>query len=170
MYKRIILYILIIITNIISLYIIYNKDIIDSNSNLNNDYLGIIKIPSLGIERPFYNLFDDRNTVDKNVMLINGSDMPDINNGNLILAAHRGSSSVAFFNNLHLISNNDLIIVIYNNKKYVYEYNNRYDVEKTGIVKITRDMSQNTITLITCKKNTNKQTVFIGYLKYVINL
>ena len=40
-----------------------------------------------------------------------------------------------------------------------------YDKEKTGYIEIIRNRNKNTITLITCKKNTNLQTVFIGYMK-----
>ena len=53
----------------------------------------------------------------------------------------------------------------YQGYKYVYQYSNSYEVDKTGIVSIIRDKNKNAITLITCKKNSkDKQLVFIGYL------
>ena len=39
--------------------------------------------------------------------------------------------------------------------------NDYYDVDKNGIVQIIKNNDINTLTLITCKKNTDKQTVFI---------
>lgn len=38
---------------------------------------------------------------------------------------------------------------------------NTYDVEKTGTVEILRNVQKNTLTLITCRHNTNKQIVII---------
>ena len=49
-------------------------------------------------------------------------------------------------------------------KKYKYIIDDIYDRNKTGYIEIIRDKQRNTITLITCKKNTNMQIVFIGYL------
>ena len=44
--------------------------------------------------------------------------------------------------------------------------NNIYDVNKTGEVEIKRDPNKNTLTLITCTKDSDtKQTVYITYLK-----
>ena len=38
---------------------------------------------------------------------------------------------------------------------------NIYDVEKTGTANIVRNAEKNTLTLITCRHNTNKQIVII---------
>ena len=88
--------------------------------------------------------------------------MPD-KKGNLILAAHSGTSAIAYFKHLDQVSINDEVYVYYKDKKYNYIIKKIYDVDKTGFVKINRDKNKQTLTLITCKKNTNKQTVFIGY-------
>ncbi len=148
---------------------IKNNETIELNIQSNEikekkDYLGIIEIPKINLKRYFYNIDDERNNVDKNIMLIEKSNMSNEENGNIIFASHRGSSRVAFFDKLHLIDEGDEIYIYYNNKKYTYRYNNKYDVIKNGKIKIERDMNKTAITLITCKKGTNKQTVFIGYL------
>lgn len=139
---------------------IENKEIVENNP----EYLGIIEIPKLKLKRYFYEFDDERNTVEKNIMLIEKSNMPDEENGNIIFASHRGRSKVAFFDKLHLIEYGDEIIIHYNNKKYIYSYYNRYDVPKNGHIRVVRDLNKTTVTLITCKKGTNKQTVFIAYL------
>lgn len=122
----------------------------------------VLSIPKINLNQEFYPNDKFKNNVDQGIQVIDGSIMPD-KNGNLILASHSGSSSIAYFKHLDLLNVGDKVYVIYNDMKYSYVISNIYDVEKTGFVEIKRDNRQ-TITLITCKKNTNKQTVFIGYL------
>lgn len=90
--------------------------------------------------------------------------MPDVDKGNFIVAGHNGNSYISFFKNLHKMNSGDLINIYYNGYKYVYKYDNFYEVEKTGTVNIVRDKNKTAVTLITCKRNSNKQLVFIGYL------
>lgn len=133
-----------------------------------NGYLGILKIPKIDLNRGFYDYFSPLNTVDKNIEVIETSQMPNIKNSNLILAAHSGSSNLGYFKHLDKLTINDEVIVSYNNNDYYYKINNIYDVLKTGYIEIKRNEKLNTITLITCKKNTNLQTVYIGYLEKVL--
>lgn len=122
----------------------------------------VLSIPKINLNQEFYPNDKVKNNVDKGIQVIDGSTMPN-KNGNLILASHSGSSSIAYFKHLDLLNIGDKVYVIYMGKKYSYIISSIYDVEKTGFVEIKRDNRQ-TLTLITCKKNTNKQTVFIGYL------
>ena len=88
--------------------------------------------------------------------------MPDVKNGNLILAAHRGNSSVSFFDKLYKLDIGDTASVTYNDKVYTYKLVNTYLEEKDGTIAIYRDETKNTLTLITCTRNDKKtQTVFI---------
>lgn len=172
---------IIVIANFLALYILNNNNnnVVEIDEMFYNckidkkqekSYLGILEILSINLKKEFYDLDSIYNQVDQNITLINESTMPDEDNGNIILAAHRGNSKVAFFNNLHKIEPNDEINIYFNNKKYVYKYSNRYDVEKNGKIKIIREKNKTTITLITCKKWTNKQTVFIGYLVDIVDM
>lgn len=122
----------------------------------------VLSIPKIGLKQEFYPDDKIKNNVDKGIQVIDGSLMPD-NGGNLILASHSGNSSIAYFKHLDLLNIGDKVYVIYKENKYLYVISDIYDVEKTGFVEIKRKNKQ-TLTLITCKKNTNKQTVFIGYL------
>ena len=102
--------------------------------------------------------------------MLNKSDYPDQENGNVMLAAHRGNSKVSFFNKLDKTNNGDKVYLYYNGVKHEYVLSKRYDIDKTGTAKIVRDYNKNTITLVTCKKNTNdKQVVYIGYLNNKTN-
>lgn len=170
MFKKLLTLTLIIALNILCLSIINSNTFIEPNIENNeivkkkNEYLGIIEIPKIKLKRYFYDFDDEKNSVEKNIMLIEKSNMPDEEKGNIIFASHRGNSKVAFFDKLHLLEPGDEIIIYYNDKNYTYQYSHRYDVLKNGHIKIARDMDKSTVTLITCKKGTNKQTVFISYL------
>ena len=122
-----------------------------------------IEIPKINLKQEFYPNDKEKNQVDKNIQVIETSKMPDIPQGNLILAAHSGSSQVGYFKHLDKLKINDSVYIYYQNKKYKYVIKKIYDVEKTGYVNIKRNKNKQTLTLITCKKNTNKQTVYIGY-------
>jgi sortase A len=134
------------------------------------NYIMILEIPKISLKRGIFSIGLLSNTVSKNVQLIEGTDMPDKDNGNVILASHRGNSRVSYFNKLDTLSIGDKIYLYYNGTKYEYELNNSYVIDKTGTAEINRDYNKSTITLITCKKNTNdKQVVYIGYLKNTSN-
>lgn len=155
----------------------FNKDKLKISSNYisennddevleedHNDYLGSVSIPKINVQRNLYKIDSKENTVDKNVQVIKESDMPNIENGNIILASHNGNSPVAYFRNLHKLQIGDEVFVSYNNINYRYIISDIYEVAKTGKVAIKRDKNKKTITLITCKDE-DKQLVFIGYEK-----
>lgn len=122
-----------------------------------------IHISKIGLDRDLYDINSKLNTVNKNIEILNGSDMPDIENGNFILASHSGNSPISYFRNLYKLDIGDEIVIDYNDHKYVYNVNKKYEVVKTGKVSIKRDKDKRTITLITCK-GVDKQLVVIGYL------
>lgn len=130
----------------------------------NDEKLGVIEIPKINLKRYLYKVDAYQNNVDKNIEVLKSSDMPDVKDGNLILAGHNGNTSVGHFRNLHKLSLGDDIIVNYKGKSYNYEVSKIYDVLKTGTVAIKRDKNKNTITLITCL-GSDRQLVVIGYLK-----
>ena len=130
----------------------------------NDEKLGVIEIPKINLKRYLYKVDAYQNNVDKNIEVLKSSDMPDVKDGNLILAGHNGNTSVGHFRNLHKLSLADDIIVNYKGKSYNYEVSKIYDVLKTGTVAIKRDKNKNTITLITCL-GSDRQLVVIGYLK-----
>lgn len=135
-----------------------NKD-----KKIKNDYLAIIKIPKINLTRRLYEKGSYMNNVDRNIEILKDSDMPGTNNGNFILAAHNGFSSVSYFKNLDKLDIDDYVIVYYKSKKYQYKIAKKYDVLKTGKVEVKKDKGKEAITLITCKEK-DKQLVVIGYL------
>lgn len=125
------------------------------------EYIAVLKIPKINLERGLVNPSSYLNNVNYNVQIINGSDMPDVNNGNLILAGHSGNARISYFRNLNKLDLNDTATIIYKNKTYNYKVVDKYEIEKTGEAEIIRDKNKNILTLITCKHNTNKQIVII---------
>lgn len=125
-------------------------------------YLGVLEIPKIGLKRGFYNIDSRYNNIQYNVALVQGSNMPDVQNGNLILMAHSGWAAISYFEYLYNLSIGDYAYVTYGGKQYAYKLVNVYDVAKTGKVKIIRNFEKTTLTLITCTRNNDKaQTVYI---------
>ena len=137
-----------------------------NTSNVSSyDYIAVLEIPSINLKRGLVDPSSKYNNVNYNIQIINKSTMPDVVNGNLVLAGHNGASYVSFFRNLDKLNINDKIYVYYGGYKYTYYLSKTYDIAKDGNIEVYRDNSKTTITLITCKKNTNdKQVVYIGYL------
>ena len=125
------------------------------------DYIAVLKIPSIGLEKGLVSKDSYYNNVNKNIKILDESDMPDEENGNVILAAHSGNGKNAFFKNLNKLKIDNIVSIFYNGNEYRYRMVNTYDVEKTGTVQILRNAQKNTLTLITCRHNTNKQIVII---------
>ena len=140
----------------------YDEEVSYKNNNKNKEeYIGILEIKKIKLKKGFYKLNSNLNNVDKNIMIVSSSNMPDVNKGNLILASHSGNSSVSYFKYLDKLDMEDIASIYYLGKKYDYMLVNYYDVNKNGSVQIIKNNDINTLTLITCKKNTDKQTVFI---------
>ena len=136
-----------------------------TSSSLSYNYIAVLEIPSINLKRGIVDYNSKYNNVRYNIQIIEHSQMPDVENSNLILAGHNGTSGVSFFRNLYKLKEDSLIYVYYDGYKYIYKLNNSYDTDKDGKIEVVRNRYKNAITLITCKKGTkDKQTVFIGYL------
>ena len=131
-------------------------------------YLAVLKIDKIKLEKGIYNINSKNNNVNKNIQLLKESDMPDKENGNVIIAGHSGNSYMAYFKNLVKLNNGDEAKIFYNGKTYIYNLIKSYEVDKTGKVPLVKNKDRQTLTLITCKHNTNKQIVFVFELEKII--
>ena len=132
------------------------------------NYIAVIKIPKIGLEKGLASKGSYWNNVNRNIEILSESDMPDKENGNVILAGHSGNSGVSYFRKLNKLQNDDTVSIVYNGKEYKYKMVNSYEIEKNGYAHIVRNAEKSTLTLITCKHNTNKQIVVICELVEVI--
>ena len=130
-----------------------------------DSYIGIIEIPKIGLKKGFYSIKSNKNNVDINIEVLKESTMPDVLNGNLILASHSGNSRISYFRRLSEIRIDDYASIYFHGKKYSYKLVNRYDIPKTGKAIISRNGFKSTLTLITCKQKFNEQTIFIFELE-----
>lgn len=137
------------------------KDENKSKESSKIEYIGVLSIPKINLKRGLVDPNSSLNDIQYNVKFLNESSMPDELYGNVILAAHSGNARISYFKNLDKLDVNDEVIIDYKNNNYTYSVVNKYEIEKTGKTNIIRNRAENTLTLITCKHNTNKQIVVI---------
>lgn len=125
------------------------------------NYIAILKIPKIKLERGLVEPSSYLNNVKYNLQWIDGSSMPDQVDGNVIIAGHSGSARVSYFRKLDQLVIGDSVSIDYKNKTYNYKVVDIYDIEKTGTAEIIKNKNTTTLTLITCRHNTNKQIVII---------
>ena len=133
-----------------------------------DDYIGYLTIPKINLTKGFLDKRSTENDVEKNILVVEGSNYPDTDKGNLILAGHSGTGWKAFFNDLYKLEVNDIAYVTYKNKKYIYKIVNIYKQPKIGKLAIYRNYDKTTLTLITCTNNdSTTQTIYIAELQSV---
>ena len=135
---------------------------VKEQKNISYNYIGKIQIDKINLNRGFLDINSPYNNVSRNVTVIEKSSYPDVENGNLILAAHSGNCAICYFDKLYKLALNDKAIVDYNNYKYTYILKDIYNVPKTGEVEIRRNIDQTVLTLITCTHGSDtEQSVYI---------
>ena len=141
------------------------KEETNDNDYTYEEYLGVLDIPKINFYKGFYGKTSNLNNVKFNLYVHQKSTYPDVDKGNLIIAGHSGNYNNSYFRNLYLLELGDRITVHYNNKNYIYEIVKIYNEKKTGTVRVLRDHSKTTLTLITCTKDDNNhQTIYISNL------
>ncbi len=138
-----------------------NNENKNSKKELKENYIAVIKIPKIGLEKGLFSRKSSSNNVNKNIFILNESNLPNEEKGNIILAGHSGSGRTAYFKNLYKLERDDEISIFYDAKEFKYKVVNQYEIEKNGTAHIIRNAEKSTLTLITCKRNTNKQIVYI---------
>ena len=56
-----------------------------------DEYIGYLTIPKIGLNKGFLDKRSTENDVEKNIMVLTGSNYPNVKNGNLIIAGHSGT-------------------------------------------------------------------------------
>lgn len=130
-----------------------------------NSYIGYLNIPKINLTKGFVDINSADNTVEKNIMVVEGSDYPNVDKGNFIIAGHSGTGWKAFFNDLRKLTEGDTAKVTYKGVTYTYQIVNIYTQPKTGKLAIYRNYDKTTLTLITCTNNdSTTQTIYIAEL------
>lgn len=138
---------------------------INQKTQEDSNYLMILEIPTISLRKGIYPKESALNNIEKNVTIMQESGLPSDDRGNVILEAHNGTSAVSYFNKLDKMQIGDEVYLYYQGTKYIYKADKIYDSKKNGNTVIDRDFNNSTLTLITCKKNTDDmQIVIILYL------
>ncbi|MBR3049125.1 MAG: sortase [Bacilli bacterium] len=144
------------------------EEVIEIEEDYDDSYIGYLTIPKINLTKGFVDKRSKENNVEKNIIVVEGSDYPNVKKGNLILAGHSGTGWKAFFNDLQQLSKGDIMYVNYKNKTYEYKLVNIYTQAKVGKLSIYRNYDKTTLTLITCTNNDSRtQTVYISELQKV---
>ena len=143
--------------------IITNETKLEDNKQ-NDNFMAVLEIPKINLKRGIYDKSNINNNVDKNIFILNESILPSEEvNSHILLASHSGNSYISYFRNLYKLNINDKVYFYYQGIKYIYEISDKYEIEKTGTIKLSFD-NHDDITLITCINNTNKQLIYRGIL------
>ena len=145
------------------------ENIIDTNISEKNtqekiNYISVIRIPKINLEKGIVSKNSKYNDIKYGIEILEESDMPNTENGNVILASHSGNSNISYFKDLDKLVADDEIEITYNKHTYIYKVKKIYDVNKVGDVTIEKIDNKSQLTLITCRDKTDKQIVIISEL------
>lgn len=127
-------------------------------------YYAILNIPKIKLNRGFYDKTSEFNDVNKNIYYLKESIPLGEQNSTIILAAHRGTSSVSYFNNLEKLVIGDDLYLNYHQDRYRYKIRSIYNERKDGHLNIYRDDKRDSLILITCNRlHKSYQTIYVAY-------
>lgn len=142
-------------------------------SNVTYNYIGRLIIPKINLNRGFVAYGTSGNNVDQNIAIMGGSQYPNEDDSNFILAAHNGSGWNAFFTNIDKLVIGDKAYVNYDGKQYAYKLVKTYsDPKGDKQVTIYKNYEKKQLTLITCKRPDYKKyyLVLVFDLEYETDL
>ncbi len=144
---------------------VQEQEVIEEKQEQKINYTAVLEIPSINLKRGVVDSTKNFNSINYAISVDKNSNYPD-KEGNFILYAHSGNSSIAYFKNLNKVEIDDEVYVYYKGVKYKYKIFTKYDIEKTGKAEVLFSNTEKYITLITCNQNkTGYQVVLTGILK-----
>lgn len=117
----------------------------------NIEYIAVLEIPKINLKKGL----KINTKVDEGIEII---DYNKFINNDIILASHSGNCDVCYFNKIDELSINDEIYIYKEDIKYIYKIKH-IEEKKKNTFKL--DDSIDSITLITCKKNTDNIQIVI---------
>lgn len=142
------------------------EEVIDNEE----EYFAILEIPSISLKKELFQIADERNNVDRNLLVVKESVFPESSNSNVIIAGHSGNGKVSHFKDLYKVKIGEEIKLYYNNYVYTYQIREIELQNKTGTLYLINN-EKDMMTLITCTKNDKKhQTIYYAELKTKENM
>ena len=125
------------------------------NNNIKEKPIAKLYIDKINLTKDIYDINSPYNNVDENVTILNDD------NNLIVLAAHSGPGSIAYFNDLDQLDLNDKVRLLYNNKETNYKVTKIEEQVKDGTIEINKTNKQRLILTTCSKKDKNKQLVII---------
>lgn len=137
----------------------------EEKETVSYNYIAVLEIPKINLKRGLFPINDKNNNVDKNVEILQNSDMPNVTNGTLALAGHSGNSRIAYFYKLYKLKESDQVYIYYQNIKYIYQVSKIERQDKDGTISFTKTKDTTELILTTCdQQNKGKQIVVVAKL------
>jgi len=159
---------IVIILIILSFLLINNKNeqIIISKETKKDETeeIGRIIIPKLNLSEPLFKIDSPENTIEKHIEILKESTFPDQKNSLILIAAHSGTGNIAYFEELDELKANDKIILIINNKEYIYYVKDIWEERKSGYININKEDTKQLI-LTTCSPKHNNYQLIINCIE-----
>ena len=124
-------------------------------------YIATIKIPKINLEKGLVDPQSYLNNIKYGIQILDGSEMPDKEKSNLILAAHSGTARISYFRNLNKMTVGDEVYINYRNNIYTYKVVRIYDVKKNGKANLIYSKNKSNLILITCRYKTDYQIIVV---------
>lgn len=138
-----------------------NNEIKTNKTVQNTEIIGNIIIDKININKPLYNINNNKNNIEENIEVLKESILPPNNNSIIFLAAHSGTSNISYFNELDKLNIKDEILLTIHNKNYIYIIKDIYTQKKNGYININKEKN-NQLILTTCDPNNNKNQLIIN--------
>ena len=122
-----------------------NFNISIAKGKVKNNILFKFYIPRINLEKDVYTIDSGENDIDYNIEILEGSDM---DKNLFFLAAHSGSGSASYFNELVDLDIGDIILIEKNNIKKYFVIKDKFYITKNGYFEYFS--FENRLYLITC--------------------
>ena len=149
---------LFIIVSCISSYMVYIAESPKINKNIEiveveEKELMTLEIPKINFFGKIYDISSEQNDIDKNIIIMKESDMPDKENGIIIIGGHSGYGQYAYFKDLNKLEIDDKVIIKYLGNNYIYKVVDYHLDSKDGSIRISNLNKKNKLFLYTCNPN-----------------
>ncbi len=140
--------------NILTTNSINSKNTINLKNNTNKEQpIAILNIDKINLTKNIYNINSTHNNVEENVTILYDDKYL------IVLAAHSGPASIAYFDNLDKLEINDIVNLNYKDNEITYKVIKIEEQPKDGTIEINKTNTKQLILTTCSKKDKNKQLV-----------
>ena len=112
-----------------------------------------LTIPQISLEEPLFAKDSKENNLDKHIIFLKESAMPDEENQIVLIAGHSGIGKNAYFKSLDQLAIGEEVKLTYQNQDYLYTIMNRIIENKIGAIHFFTRPDKSYLVLTTCMPN-----------------